>query len=90
MEIGIAKMTSKGQLVIPQEIRKEMKLREGTRFIAIEARGQILLRPATKFMAGLKEDLLELKLAEEGWKAYERGEYKSYSKKKFLKELAKW
>ena len=44
MDIEIAKMTSKGQIVIPQDIRDHVGLREGERFLVFEADDSIILK----------------------------------------------
>jgi len=44
MEIEITKMTSKGQVVIPQEIRKEARLKEGEKFLVYDLNGNVVLK----------------------------------------------
>lgn len=44
MEIDITKLTSKGQVVIPQEIRKEKKLKSGERFLVYDTEDSIVLK----------------------------------------------
>ena len=41
-------VSSKGQLVIPAEIRKAMKIKPGMRFALIRERNQLILRPVSK------------------------------------------
>jgi AbrB family looped-hinge helix DNA binding protein len=49
--------TSKGQIVIPSEIRKRLSIKQGTRFNIEERGDEIILRPLTseniKKMAGI-------------------------------------
>lgn len=40
-----ASVTSKGQIVIPAEIRKRLKIKKGTRLNVIEREGSIVLQP---------------------------------------------
>ena len=40
-----ATMTSKGQIVIPAEIRRRLKIEKGTRLSVTERGGQIVLQP---------------------------------------------
>ena len=43
-EIEFTKLSSKGQIVIPQDIRDDMKLKPGTPFAVIEQKDSILLK----------------------------------------------
>ena len=44
MDIEITKMTSKGQVVIPQSIRENNKVNEGEKFLVYEMDGSIILK----------------------------------------------
>jgi AbrB family looped-hinge helix DNA binding protein len=44
METELVKMSSKGQLVVPQDIREKENFIEGDRFIAFEVKGGILFK----------------------------------------------
>ncbi|HLD41914.1 MAG TPA: AbrB/MazE/SpoVT family DNA-binding domain-containing protein [archaeon] len=44
MEIEITKMSSRGQVVIPQEIREKEGLKEGEKFIVVDINGTIILK----------------------------------------------
>ena len=43
-EVELTKMSSRGQIVIPQEIRKEMHLKEGEAFAVIGSEDTLLLK----------------------------------------------
>ncbi|MEK6950013.1 MAG: AbrB/MazE/SpoVT family DNA-binding domain-containing protein [Nanoarchaeota archaeon] len=88
MEIALTKISSKGQVVIPSEMRKN--LREGEKLILIQNKDQIIMKKASKLEQNLKEDLEFARRTEEAWKSYERGEFKSMDSKEFLKALEKW
>ena len=88
MDIAITKMSSKGQVVIPQEMRKEIK--EGQKLVVIQAGHQIIIEKVDDLSKSLQEDLIFAKRTEEAWKKYEKGEFKSMPLNKFLKELKKW
>jgi AbrB family looped-hinge helix DNA binding protein len=45
--IATTRMSSKGQVVIPEEIRNKLDLHPGTQFAVLGARGMIILRPLT-------------------------------------------
>ena len=80
-------MSSKGQIVIPKEMRKDFK--EGEKIVLIKNKKQIILKKATDLDKNLKEDLEFARRTEEAWKSYERGEFICKDANEFLKELAK-
>lgn len=84
-QIDITKMSSKGQVVIPAELRKDMK--EGDKIVVIRNNDQIILKKADKFDKNLEEDLIVAKRVEEAWKEIEQGSYKRMSPEDFLKEI---
>ncbi len=65
MAVGTIKMSSKGQIVIPQDIRDELNAGEGTVFAVIGSKNSVILK---KIETPSKEDLIkELeKIAKEG------------------------
>ena len=85
VNIGLTKISSKGQIVIPSELRGNLK--EGEQFIIIQDGDRILLKKAGVVTKEMREDLEFAKRTEEAWKQIERGEYTSQSKKDFLKKL---
>lgn len=87
-EIAITRISSKGQVVIPQEMRKDLK--EGDKLVVIKNNGQIILKKADKFSETLKEDLEFAKRTEEAWKRYESGQFKEMEFDDFIKEVKKW
>lgn len=87
-QIDITRMSSKGQVVIPLEMRKDIK--EGDKLVVIFNKGQIIIKKASDFDKNIEEDLEFAKRTEKAWQAYERGEFKSYSKEDFLEKLEKW
>ena len=87
MEIAITKMSSRGQVVIPTEMRSDIK--EGEKLIMIKSNGSIIMKKASKLDKKFKEDLEFARRTEEAYKSYERGEFVSMPADKFLKELSK-
>jgi len=69
--IETIKMSSKGQVVIPQEMREEMHAKEGTVFAIVGSKDTLVLK---KIMTPSKEELIrELKIiAKEGSKRAEK------------------
>ena len=88
MDVSITKMSSKGQVVIPAEMRKDIK--EGEKLIVIHNKDQIILKKAKSLEKNLKEDLEFARRTEEAWKRYDKGEFKSMDAKDFLKAIKKW
>jgi AbrB family looped-hinge helix DNA binding protein len=88
MEIDITKMSSKGQVVIPLEMREDIE--EGEKLIIIKNDHQIIMKKASEMEKNLKEDLEFAKRTEEAWKQYEKGKFSSSNVQDFLKELKKW
>ena len=86
--ISITKMSSKGQIVIPREMREDIA--EGDKMVIIKNDGQLILKKMDDFDKNLKEDLEFAKKTEEAWKRYDKGEFVSMDSKDFLKELKKW
>ena len=80
-------MSSKGQVVIPKEMRKNIK--EGEKLVIIQNNEQIILKKAKDFDKNIEEDLEFARRTEEAWKAHDRGEFKSLPADKFLEELEK-
>ena len=87
MEIAITKMSSKGQVVIPAEMREDIP--EGEKLIIIQNNGQLIMKKANKLEEDLKDDLEFARRTEEAWKRYEKGEFVSKPADKFLEELFK-
>ena len=46
-KLATTKMSSKGQVVIPEDIRKEMGLRTGTQFLVVGGRDVVILKEIT-------------------------------------------
>ena len=88
MDIAITKMSSKGQVVIPAEMRKGFH--EGDKLLVIQSNDQLIMKKASKLDKNLKEDMEFAKRTEEAWKSYEKGEFKRMDSQDFLKELEKW
>jgi AbrB family looped-hinge helix DNA binding protein len=88
MELAITRMSSKGQVVIPAEMREDIK--EGEKLIIIRDNGRIIMKKASKLDEKLKEDLEFARRTEEAYKSYERGEFTSSSAEEFLKQLKTW
>lgn len=81
-------MSSKGQIVIPADMREGIN--EGDKLVIIRNNNQIILKKEKDFSKNLEEDLEFARRTEEAWKSYERGEFISMNADDFLKEIEKW
>ncbi|MCH7850595.1 MAG: hypothetical protein IH845_03040 [Nanoarchaeota archaeon] len=78
----ITKLSTKGQIVIPDSIRSGIKV--GTSFIVSKQEGLIIL----KEVSGLtKEEMKEMKELDKIWKEIDSGKCESYSKDEFFKKI---
>lgn len=87
VEIDTATISSKGQIVIPSNMRKDIK--EGDKFLIIKDKSSFLLKRADDLDEKFKEDLEFARRTEEAWKSYEKGEFKSMPVDDFLSALEK-
>lgn len=88
MDIAITKMSSKGQIVIPAEMRKDLK--EGEKLVIIKSKGQFIIKKMTKLDKQIAEDIEFAKRTEKAYVKYEKGNFKRLPAKEFLKKLEKW
>ncbi len=86
--ISVTKMSSKGQIVIPQEMREH--LAEGDKLVVIKNDRQIILEKMEDFDKNLEEDLEFAKRTEEAWKKIEAGEGIEMEFDDFINEMKKW
>ena len=87
-DIAITSVSSKGQIVIPADMRRDLK--KGEKLVIMKTKDQIILTKASAFRKKLAEDLEFARRTEEAWKQYDRGEFKSMGADEFLEELKKW
>jgi AbrB family looped-hinge helix DNA binding protein len=85
IQIDITRLSSKGQIVIPAELRKDMK--EGEKILIIRDNDKIILKKTDSMDKNLKEDLEFARRTEEAWKEIEQGKGKSYTLEEFHKHL---
>lgn len=87
-DMEFTRMSSKGQIVIPKEIRENLRIKEGDLFAATADNDLIILKKM-KYKA-LKEDLMLLREAKKGWDEIEQGKSKTMDEEEFFKEIEKW
>ena len=88
MEIALTTLSSKGQIVIPAELREGLK--EGERLIIIKNDHQLIIKKVSELDEQLKEDLEFARRTEAALKEYEKGTFKSMPFDDFIAEMKKW
>jgi len=88
VEINITKLSSKGQVVIPSEMRKKIKV--GEKLLIIQNKDSIILKKASDMDEQLKEDLEFAKRTEDAWKRIESGKGIRMDFDDLIKEMEKW
>lgn len=85
MEYAIAKISTKGQIVIPTPLRDDIET--GDEFLMIKDNGRIILKNMKSLASNLRDDLLFAEEIEKAWQEYDKGKFEKRSKEDFLKEL---
>mgnify|MGYP006305128335 CR=1 FL=1 len=85
MEFAIAKVSTKGQIVIPNPLRKD--IHTGDEFLIVKDSGRLILKNIKEVAVDLKEDLIFAERVEKSWQDYDKGKFVTKSKGDFLKEL---
>jgi len=85
--IEIVKVSSKGQVVLPKNLREKLDLRKDSFVALTNVNGAVILK---KIQGMTKEDYETLSGIAKAWKQIEEGKYKKWdSKKEFLEYLKK-
>ncbi len=88
VEIDITTLSSKGQIVIPNSMRKDF--REGEKILLIKFNDKIILKKASKMDEQFKEDIEFARRTEEARKRIEAGKGITMDFDDFIKEMKKW
>ncbi len=88
VNINLTRISSKGQVVIPSDMRADFK--EGEELFIIKDDDRIVLTRASKISKQMREDLEFAKRTEEAWKRYENGHFKEMDFDSFINEIKKW
>ena len=88
MEFAITKMSTKGQIVIPSSLRKNINT--GDEFLVVKDDERIILKSMSSLASDLRDDLVFAERVEKAWQDYDKGKFKTKTKKEFLKELKSW
>ena len=82
------KTSSKGQIVIPSNIRRKLKIGNGSLLAVTTQDDLIVLKKVSSKIS--PADMKTLRLIEEAWKDLDKGNYKVRSKEDFFKEYREW
>lgn len=85
MEYAIAKVSTKGQIVIPTHLREDIET--GDEFLLIKDDGRIILKSMKSLASNLRDDLAFAEEVEKAWQEYDQGKFQKKSKEDFLREL---
>lgn len=88
MDIAITKMSSKGQVVIPAEMRKGFH--KGDKLLIIRNDKQLIMKKASDLDRNVAEDLEFAKKTEEALKRIKEGKGIKMEFNEFVKEMKKW
>jgi bifunctional DNA-binding transcriptional regulator/antitoxin component of YhaV-PrlF toxin-antitoxin module len=85
MKFAIAKISTKGQIVIPTFLRGNIK--KGDEFLIVKDDERIIMKNMKKVAESIKDDLIFSERIEKSWNNYKKGKFVSKSKEDFLKNL---
>lgn len=86
MDIAITKMSSKGQIVIPSEMRGNFK--EGEKLLLIQDKNQLIVKKMVEFSKTFEEDIIFAKRTEAALKRLENKKNKrNLNFDEFIEEL---
>ena len=88
VNIDVTKLSSRGQIVIPQDMRKDFSA--GEKFVIIKKDHQFILKPVKEMEKTLLEDLDFAKKTMEALERYEKGKFREMEDEEFLAGLEKW
>jgi AbrB family looped-hinge helix DNA binding protein len=88
MDLGVTRMSSKGQIVIPSDLRGGFN--EGEKFVIIRENDTLIMRKADNLDKNFQEDLEFAKRTEKAMNEIEKGNYTEMEFDDFLNESKKW
>jgi AbrB family looped-hinge helix DNA binding protein len=88
MDVGITRVSSKGQIVIPSFMRNNLS--EGDELLIIREGERYIIKRLDELKPALKDDILFAEKTEEEFSDYRKGSFKQKETDAFLDELASW
>jgi len=74
VNINLTRISSKGQIVIPCDMRGDLK--EGDELVIIRDNDRIILKKTEKLSEQIREDLEFARRTGEAWERYKKGQFK--------------
>jgi bifunctional DNA-binding transcriptional regulator/antitoxin component of YhaV-PrlF toxin-antitoxin module len=88
MEVAITRMSSKGQIVIPSEMRRDMK--DGEKIFLIKDGNRFLMKRISELDKDFEEDLEFARKTEEAYLRHEKGDSVEMEFDDFIDEMKTW
>lgn len=88
MNIGIIRMSSKGQIVIPSHMRSGLS--EGEQLLVIREGDRFILKPLDELEPAVREDILFAEKTERAFLEFEKGTFTRKKGDEFLDDLKSW
>lgn len=88
LNVDVTKMSSKGQVVIPQDMREGINV--GEKFVIIKNGHEFILKPVKDAAENFSEDVDFAKKTLAALERYGKGKFIEKSEDEFLSELEKW
>ena len=85
MDINVTVVSSKGQIVIPAEMRSGLAC--GEKLVVIRDGNRFVLTPVSKFSKTLVNDLEFARRTEEAYREIDSGKFREHSASDFVKRL---
>lgn len=88
MDIAITRLSSKGQVVIPSKMRKDLD--EGDELVIIRTKDQLILKKAGLVRKNFEDDVVFAKRTEEALKRVKKGKFIEMEFDDFIEEMKRW
>ncbi len=85
-QLTLTRISSKGQVVIPGEVRKKLKIRSGEYFSVIQMNNLVVLKPISGGMT--PRDVKTLIKIKEAWDDIEAGRFKKVTLDELMREMS--
>jgi AbrB family looped-hinge helix DNA binding protein len=80
-EVATTKMSSKGQVVIPEEIRKRLQLKAGSRFVVVADKDTVIFKVISPPSMGEFDELIAEARKQARWAGMKRSDISAAVKK---------